>query len=353
MLDLDIYLSDIDSLVEATIKDNTLGFSKKELKKAIKENSITGSGLKAKLTRLIAHSPDALANEVPEMFDVIYYCITVGVPTMIFPVLVIPSFIAAKVIKDSADAKVIGRYISTYNLEIAKVERQLEKEEDPNIKKFLEEYKDDLEKSKTKLSNKKEELRNLGDSSDDFDSKTRALIREALYKFDYEYAKLTPEQKAYLYENTIMLDEGMLTPVKTKAKEIKKGIKRKEEAMDKWFDDTLKGIRNAARNKTRDEIVEDSFPKLSKMIKRAIVVGASFAINPTLAAMSAAVLFVLSKKATLRERQKLLRELNRELEMVEEKIRDADSASDKKKKYELMRLRFEIQNNIDKIKRHI
>ena len=41
MLDLDIYLSDIDSLVEATIKDNTLGFSKKELEY---RNSIKGLG---------------------------------------------------------------------------------------------------------------------------------------------------------------------------------------------------------------------------------------------------------------------------------------------------------------------
>ena len=89
------------------------------------------------------------------------------------------------------------------------------------------------------------------------------------------------------------------------------------------------------------------------MISKAAGIGLAWAISPTLAAITFAVNFVLYKKKDVKERILLLRTLKREREIVEEKIKDADSLSDRKQKYELMRLKSKLDTDIDKIKKFI
>lgn len=63
--------------------------------------------------------------------------------------------------------------------------------------------------------------------------------------------------------------------------------------------------------------------------------------------------FVISKRAKEFERKKLLSELKRELEIVDEKIKDADGSGDREKKYQLMRVKHKLETDIDRIKRYI
>ena len=91
----------------------------------------------------------------------------------------------------------------------------------------------------------------------------------------------------------------------------------------------------------------------SKLIRRAISLGVSFAISPALAAINFITHYAISKRCKEQERKRILLELNRELEIVEEKIKDADSNGDKDKKYNLMRIRQKLQIDRDRIKGYI
>lgn len=338
MIDLDSYLVEPDMLLEKS----RLGFNVDDLKSKIKDKKISGSAIKQKINLLLAHSPESLASDVPTIMDIISYTIIIGVPTIISPLLTIPVAIATKVVRDSADAKVIGGYISKYALQIKNVERKMNTEKDPKKKAFWKDYKEQLESGLDKLKDKKESLRGL-----DPEGKLETRFDEAVDILLVEYNMLTYEQKE------LLLSEGMLTNVKRKAKEVKKAVTDKEKAMDKWFNDTLTDIRQKSRDKSRDALVEDRFPQLSKMIKRAIWIGAAWCISPAIAAVEIVVQFAISKRAKDKERKRILSELKNELDVVEEKIKDADSASDRKKKYELMRLRHKLQYEIDRLRRYI
>lgn len=327
---------------------------KNELKSALRNNKITGSKLKDKLIRFLAHSPESLASDIPTVMDVISFAITVIAPSALHPLIGLFSLVATRIIRDAADAKVIGKYISTYNLQISNVEKKIENA-DSNTKEFWKSIKKDLETGRDNMMNKKEDLRNLDPtgsseflSSIDTDESASLILLETTLN-------LSMLQKAEFWNDSFednMIDESV-KDVKMKVKQVKKSISSKEQKMDKWFDDTLKDIRNNLRNEKRSMIVQNDFPKLSKLIKRAIVLGTGFAINPAIAAIGLMTTFVLSKKSTHDEKKKLLLELNRELEITNEKIRDADSNGDKKEKYELMRLKHKIETNIDKIKGYL
>lgn len=348
------YILDTETLLEKAKNVSKLGFDPKELKEKIKSRTITSSNVKSALMRVVAHSPETLAGEVPSLLDAITNIIIVGIPFYINPILGIPAIIATKVIRNCADAKVIGSYISSYNLQIERAKRKMEAEEDKNKKLFWKKYIEQLEDGRENLMIKKTQLRDLDASGD---SETVAAMKESIDSLENSYYTMTQEQRAILYDymqiEQDFITEGLVNSVKKTAKNVKKTVKDKQEAMDKWFDDTLKDIRNKTRNSAREDIVTDAFPKLSKMIRRATVLGAGFAIDPAIGAITVLVQYVLSKKSKESERKRLLSELKRELEIVEEKIRDADSSSDRKQKYELMRLKHKLQTDIDRIKKYI
>ena len=342
------YFKDIDELLEDSNKKIEFDFS--ELKEKIKQNSISVSDIKNTIIKFIAHDPESLANNVLSIFDVITYAILWGGTMIMSPLIGIPTVIATKLIRDAADAKMVGKYISKYNIEIANLQKKVDKEEDDNKKKVLQGYLDNLEVAKSKLMEKKEELRSNEDGSEGF--KTKELI-ESLQLCKKEFNLISDEQFLALTEDSYLQEGGVVNKVKKEIKSAAKTVKDKRNSMDRWFDNTLKEIRDRKQNEARDRIVERGFPKLSSMISKAAGIGLAWAISPTLAAITFAVNFVLYKKKDVKERILLLRTLKREREIVEEKIKDADSSSDRKQKYELMRLKSKLDTDIDKIKKFI
>lgn len=336
----EFYLTNIETLLEESNQKEKSGFDIKQLKNNIKNSTISSNELKTTLTKAIAHSPESLAYDLPSVMDVIFYTITLGIPAMINPLLAIPIFIATKVIRDTADAKIIGRYISNYNLEIKNVERKIANETNEEKKKFWMTTKENLEEARENLEYRKSQLRDSDNMNEDV---------QVIDLFLKEYSQLTEQQKILLeYES---LDEAL--DVKKKAQIVKKAITDKQDGMDKWFDDTLKSLRQKNKDNARDALVEDRVPKLSKMIKRAVVIGAGWAISPAIAAITVVVQYALSKKTQVEERKRLLSELKREKEIVDEKIRDSDSSGDKKEKYQLMRLKYKLDTDIDRLKNYI
>lgn len=341
------YFKDIDKLLEDSNKKQEFNFS--ELKDKIKQNKISISDIKNTLIKFIAHDPESLANDVLSIFDVITYTILWGGTMIMSPLIGIPTIIATKLVRDAADTKIVGKYISKYNIEIANLQKKIDKEKDVDKKKVLQGYLNNLEIAKSKLMEKKEELRN---TNDDGTFKTQELI-ESLQLCKKEFYLISDEQFLTLTENDYLQEGGAVDKIKKEVKSAGKTVKDKRNSLDRWFDNTLKEIRDKKQNEARDRIVERGFPKLSSMISKAAGIGLAWAISPTLAAITFAVNFVLYKRKDVKERILLLRTLKREREIVEEKIKDADSSSDRKQKYELMRLKSKLDTDIDKIKKFI
>lgn len=99
----------------------------------------------------------------------------------------------------------------------------------------------------------------------------------------------------------------------------------------------------------RDNIIENRV-KASKVLKELLIYGGVGILNPCLAIFAWFSKTLVKAKMTKKEKVKILNDLNTDLEIIDEKINDAASAGDNKKKYELMRLRNETKKAIQNIK---
>lgn len=146
------------------------------------------------------------------------------------------------------------------------------------------------------------------------------------------------------------VNEGAVTNASRKAKaKIIKADRNISGKIDKLAADVKETTKKALLPDAREDIIKDSLPSLSKLIKIAVVTGAAYAINPAIAAIGAFTVLLLRNKARKNERRKILAELREEHELVEEKIKDAESKGDNKNKYQLMRLRNKLKTSIERI----
>lgn len=351
MFDEKYLLSTSQLLHESDIGKKTLS----ELKDKVKNKKADGSLVKRTIVKMYQTDIDSLASELPTVGEIIRLTILVGIPTAINPILGIFTLIADRTIKDNVNVKVIDKYIRNYEKQIAKSEKEIEKCKDPTKKKYLKEHHNDLKNGLSNLENKKYDLedKDVGGIHSALSTTNDEQLNDSMNLLEHEYSLLSEEQKLILFDDSDIYLNEAFDKTKQKVRNVKHVVNGKIEKMDGWFNKTLKDIRFGITNSAKEDIIEQNVPKMSKMVKRAMVLGTAWAINPAMAAIGAVTAWTLSKKGKETQRQRILRDLNNELEMVEEKIKDADANSDKNKKYELMRLRQSIQNNRDKIKRTI
>ena len=344
------YVKSMNQLLDENVFSDKIGFSKiiSEIKKG---NTQAVNGLKELVFKVYRDSPEDLASDLPSIAEIVRLTIVAGIPATIHPALSIFTLIVDRVIKDKANAKVIDRYIKKYEKEVEKMTNKVYNCKNPKQKKYLQEELNSLENGLTNLMSYKDKLEDENNTIITKRMKDmNSNLEEAVNLMLDEYLILTEEQKLVLFSDEEFLSEGVIDKVKV----MKHDIGKKVDSMDKWFQDTARTIKYGIQNNKRSEIVEgDFFPKVSKMVKRAIVLGVVWAINPAIAAIGAVSAFVLSKKGTENQRKKVLRDIKNELELVEEKIKDADSNNDKKQKYQLIRLRQKLQNEKDRIQRRV
>ena len=121
-------------------------------------------------------------------------------------------------------------------------------------------------------------------------------------------------------------------------------------ALDDAATNTVNKAKGTYRNDIREEIIEDKTRiKLFRIIRKGIGLGAATMVNPAVGAITALATYALSKKVKEKERRRILNELNEELEIVNEKIDDARGDSNKEKKYQLMRIRNQLNRDIKRI----
>ena len=89
--------------------------------------------------------------------------------------------------------------------------------------------------------------------------------------------------------------------------------------------------------------------RVSTAIRTAIMTGGAYAINPALGLITLLTSATLRRKSDMRLKEQVKSEYNAEIRIVQEKIRDAEAAGDRKKKYELMRIQNHLERNIERI----
>lgn len=154
-----------------------------------------------------------------------------------------------------------------------------------------------------------------------------------------------------IYE--LMSEEDIFNEsVKERVADLKKNVKDKERAMDKAAASKVTDILDSIKEDIRDKHVEKIPFKLSRLIKVALASGLTLAVaGPVIGGITIITGLAVSKKLSIKEKDKLLSEIREELLIVEEKIKDADGNGDKEEKYQLMRLKNSLKRSEIRIKR--
>lgn len=142
------------------------------------------------------------------------------------------------------------------------------------------------------------------------------------------------------------------------AHEVKQAVKNAIDPMERYVTQMMDKLKKADRAERREVILKGgTLPKVLRWVKRSIPIVAGAAIGahgiPIAAVVSGIALigFIASDiNLDQRERRKIMRELEDELEVVKEKIDDSRGDENKQKKYELMRIRNELQRQMDRVK---
>ena len=126
--------------------------------------------------------------------------------------------------------------------------------------------------------------------------------------------------------------------------------------MDKFVEDTFLKFKKADQEERRNLIIKGGVVnKLRRYITRSIVAfAAGTAVGtPILGTLATAITLLASiahdKHADAKEKNRIINELEDELELVEEKIEDSKGDDDKSKKYELMRIRAKLKKELDRV----
>ena len=142
-----------------------------------------------------------------------------------------------------------------------------------------------------------------------------------------------------LYDS--LVQEGVTDTIKT-------ADKRASDKIDSASKGVVETIKQITVGDTQEEIINNK-TKVSSVVKKAITLGTGWVIAPTITLLGAFTYAILRKKLKKEEKQKILADLKLELELCETKIQDAESAGEKEKKYQLIRLRNELKRSIHKI----
>lgn len=175
------------------------------------------------------------------------------------------------------------------------------------------------------------------------------LVGECLYsfshmkKFPHLYTEASLQQSATNFIRTL---KGLPGDVYDKYKELQQGIKT-----------SIRNYRKAEEDKLREEIFNDEYiPAFKKMI--AFIAGLAVSqvlvftglVSPFTGLLAGTAVYVIKRIKDEEKRARALNILRDEIDMLDEKIGDARSENDKKAKYELIRLKNDLLEKLDKMR---
>lgn len=126
------------------------------------------------------------------------------------------------------------------------------------------------------------------------------------------------------------------------------GLSEKEKALSKTIDTSFENLGNALTNagerEDREAIIRGQIlPPASRIIKTAIISGATWLVNPALTAIYLIGKFAISKKNRAKERQIILDEIDVELNMCNRYIKEAEEKNDLKAVRRLLMIKKKLE----------
>jgi len=120
---------------------------------------------------------------------------------------------------------------------------------------------------------------------------------------------------------------------------------------ERLIDNTLGRIQRMDQAERRKRIIEGGFkPKLLRILRDAILIGVAWKIKPAIAIVGILAKIAFDAKVDNDARNGIVDDLELELKMTKEKIKDAEHKNDNKKKYQLMRLQNALERDIRRIR---
>lgn len=232
------------------------------------------------------------------------------------------------------------------------------KEENKKIQDWIngKEYNDIIRKRKDAISGKTRKQVQRESSFEEFDEDLEDFDFDL---FDEEYVlegSKHDERRKKANKNLNKIKKvthnvkGDIKKAGQSGKAVLHQVKKAGDAIDDGLTNSVNAVKQSYRNDMRDEIIEDKTRiKLSRIIRKAITAPVAIVAAPAIKAISAITGKAIHSPKE-KERLLILRELEEELEIVEEKIEDSRGDSDKEKKYQLMRIRNQLKRDIARIR---
>lgn len=141
------------------------------------------------------------------------------------------------------------------------------------------------------------------------------------------------------------------------AEETGKAIGKLPMAVERLIDSTFGKLGRMNRDVRQRAMLNGGYlSKMMRLLKHLIIgLGVKYAIGgvimgPVLGILAMVVSAALDKRASGKVRENLTKDMEQELKVVEEKIRDADVKGDRQAKYQLIRIKDALERDINRIK---
>ena len=150
-------------------------------------------------------------------------------------------------------------------------------------------------------------------------------------------------------------DEPMNETIVNKAAEAAKVLAVKKKKAEAAFEEAvmkkIRQLRIHRRNNRQAEVLGETLP-IFKQIKRILRTAGIAIINPAVAATVLLIDLIIDSKTKVNDRRVLIRQIEDELEIIDEKISQAERNGDDKGKIELMRSRQKLKNEYERVSKH-
>ena len=129
-----------------------------------------------------------------------------------------------------------------------------------------------------------------------------------------------------------------------------KKVEKSAGKLDSNLESITKSLKRCLVGDVTTAVIEGKKFSPIEVLVRLLGTGAIFRYNKIAGIIAIVVQYCAKKHVTASERKKILLDLERELEIIEEKIEDAKGDGNKQAKYALMRTRNDLKNAIQRIK---
>ena len=290
----------------------------------------------------------------------------------------LPIKMVDEAIQRKVDLNNAEKYQKIYDRELIWVNKAIreEKAKGHDVKE-LQKYKNNLIRGNSRMANYIEELKSkekkyggkfvkesFSPVEEDMGCCTPFGVFLALPAYDKSSKETEKEYDEKVLESFCCCLEDARDAVRAGVHAVRKGadavhhhatnIDKTVEPADNFINDTIDKVKDSIRSDKRDEIIlGENRVKLIRALGKAICYGGLVLVNPALAVIAFLTKLAYDKHIDSKERQRILNDLEHELVIVKEKIKDADSKGDNENKYKLMRIENKLERDIARIRYRI